>query len=879
MGKSALLEYVAARAIGCRVSRAGGVQSEMELAFAGVQQLCAPMLDRLQRLPSPQREALSVAFGLSGGVVPDRFLVGLAVLGLLSEVAEERPLVCLVDDVQWLDRASVQVLEFVARRLVAESVGMVFAVRESPEERLLASLPELVLEGLGISEARALLGSAIGWSLDEEVRDRIVAEARGNPLALLELPGGLTPAELASGFAPPVAMPLAERIEESFRRRLVKLPTETRRLLLVAAAEPVGDPLRVWGAAELLGIGVEAADAAGTAGLCEFGARVRFSHPLARSAAYRLASPVEQREAHRMLAEVTDPRVDPDRRVWHLAQATSGHDEVVASELEHSAARAQGRGGLAAAAAFLERSFALTPDPAPRAERALAAARAKAQAGAFDAALGLLAAAEAAPLAEFQQANAELLRGQVAFASSRDGDASPQLLKAAKRLERFDVALARETYLEALSAAMHANRLVIGGGLRKAAEAARAAPPASAQPPSASDLLLDGLALLITENHAAAAPTLKRAVRAFGSETVSIEEATRWLWLASVVAVSLWDDESWDLLSERQIKLARDAGALGMLPNSLNHRASVHLHKGEFAAAVSVIEEAAAISDAMGNEFPPYAFAALAAYRGRERQDSETIETNTKDLVAQGQGVRPTFVGWASAVLYNGLGRYEEALKAAQQAREDELVLSVWAAVELIEAATRSGVPEQAITALERVLASTRASGTDWALGVEACARALLSEDETAERLYRQALERLGRTRARWAIARAHLVYGEWLRRKRRRTDARQQLQIANELFVTMGAHGFAQRAERELLATGETARKRVIETSGQLTSQEAQVARLARDGLSNAEIGARLFISARTVQYHLRNVFTKLGISSRAQLDTTLPSDMGVSR
>ncbi|TMK52220.1 MAG: LuxR family transcriptional regulator, partial [Actinobacteria bacterium] len=534
VGKSALLEYVVEQASGCRVARAGGVQSEMELAFAGLQQLCAPMLDRLERLPPPQRDALGTAFGLTTGVAPDRFLVGLAVLGLLSEVADERPLVCLVDDAQWLDRASLQALEFVARRLFADSVGLVFAVRQSGAEQALAGLPELVVEGLGDGDARALLASVIRWPLDERVRDRIIAETRGNPLALLELPRGLAPAELAGGFGLPV-QPLPARIEDSFQRRLAPLPAETRRLLLVAAAEPVGEPALVWGAAARLGIGVEAGDAAESEGLFELGARVRFRHPLVRSAIYRAASGQDRRDAHRALAEVTDPRLDPDRRAWHLAQATSGPDEAVADELERSAGRAQARGGLAAAAAFLERSVELTLEPVRRAERALAAARAQAQAGAFDAALRLLATAEAGPLDELRRAQADLLRGQIAFAVNRGSDAPPLLLAAAKRLESLDVGLTRETYLEALSAAMYAGRFVAGGGLRDAAEAARAGPPAS-QPPPAPDLLLDGLALLITEGYAASAPTLKRALRAFSSESISRKEGLRWLWLACPTA-------------------------------------------------------------------------------------------------------------------------------------------------------------------------------------------------------------------------------------------------------------------------------------------------------------------------------------------------------
>jgi DNA-binding CsgD family transcriptional regulator len=872
VGKSALLELVVARATGCRVARAAGVQSEMELAFAGLHQLCSPTLDRLERLPAPQRGALETAFGLTGGAAPDRFLVGLAVLGLLSEVAEEQPLVCLVDDAQWLDRESLHTLEFVARRLFAESVGLIFAARPAEQEQPLAGLPELVIEGLRDGDARGLLHSVIKWPLDDRVRDRIVAETRGNPLALLELPRGLTPTELAGGFGLPGAPPLAGRIEESFQRRLAPLPVMTKRLLLVAAAEPLGDAILVWRAAERLAIDPEVASAAESERLVEFGTRVTFRHPLVRSAIYRSASLQERREVHRALAEATDPGLNPDRRAWHLAQAAPGPDEEVALELERSAGRAQARGGLAAAAAFLERSAALTLDPGRRAARALAAARANAQAGAFDAALRLLATAEAGPLAELDQARVELLRGQIAFASSKGGDASPLLLKAARHFEPIDVGLARDTYLEALSAAVYAARFVTGGVLREAAEAARAAPPAS-QPSNAPDLLLDGVALLITDGYAAGAPTLKRALSAFSGESGSREEALRWLWLACPIAIRLWDDESWDLLSTRHVDLAWDAGALGILPIALNQRAGLCLYKGDFAAAASMIEEAKAISEAAGSQLPPYASLGLAAFRGREVEASALIEASTADVRADGEG--PTLLQWANAVFYNGLGRYQDARAAAQRACEHEgLGVFGWGLVELVEAGARSGGREVATAALERLAERTRASATDWALGIEARSRALVSDGQAAGPLYREAIERLSRSRIAIHLARAHLLYGEWLRRERRRAEAREQLRTAHEMFITMGAEAFAERTRRELLAAGETARKRVIETSSQLTAQEAQVARLARDGLTNPEIGARLFISPSTVQYHLSKVFMKLNISSRMQLHRALPSD-----
>jgi DNA-binding CsgD family transcriptional regulator len=864
VGKTALLEYAISSASGFRVARAVGIESEMELTFAALQQLCAPMLDRLARLPGPQQDALRVAFGLSSGDAPDRFLVGLAVLSLLSTVAEDQPLLCVVDDAQWLDGASAQALAFVARRLLAESLGFVFAAREPVEG--LRGLPDLVVEGLGDGDARALLRSVITWPLDERVRDRFVAETRGNPLALLELPRGLTPAELAGGFRLPDAPRRSGRIEDSFRRRLAGLSRETRRLLLVAAAEPVGDPVLVWRAAQRLGIGAEAA--ADTDGLLAIDATVTFRHPLVRSAVYRAASPDERRAAHRALADATDPEVDPDRRAWHLAQATPGFDEDVASELERSAGRAQARGGLAAAAAFLERAAALTLQPSRRAQRALAAAQAKFQAGAFDAALELVGTAETGPLDELRRARVGLLRGQIAFALRRGSDAPPLLLKAAESFEPLDGRLARETFLEALAAGLFAGRLASGGSVVEIARAARAAPPSS-HPSRASELLLDGLALVITEGHDAGRPTLTRAVEAFRRENIPREERLRWLWLASRAAALLWNDEAWDVLSARFVRLAREAGALTVLPLALTTHSGVLMFSGEFAMASSLVEEVAVVNEATGTSLAPYAALALVAFQGREAEASQLIEAATREVMRRGEGQGLAFIHWATAVLHNGLGRYEDALVAAQQSDEDvhEIWFSTWGSVELIEAATRSGKAEQASAALGRLSQTTAASGSAWAHGVEARSRALLTDGKAAETLYLQAIEALERTRVRLELARAHLLYGEWLRRERRRIDAREQLRHAHALFSQFAMQAFAERARIELQATGEHARKRTPETSDDLTAQEAQISRLAAEGATNPEIAAQLFISPSTVDYHLRKVFRKLGVKSRHQL------------
>ena len=871
VGKTVLLDYLAGRASGCRVARAAGVQSEMELAFAGLHQLCAPMLDHAESLPVPQREALRTAFGLSAGPVPDRFLVGLAVLGLLSETAGERPLVCVVDDQQWLDRASAQALGFAARRLAADPVGLVFAARVPGED--VAGLPELVVEGLAEDDARALLESVLTGltgPLDAQVRDRIIADTHGNPLALLELPRGLTPAQLTGGFGVSSAVPLDGRIEESFGRQLEALPAQTQRLVQLAAADPSGDPVLVWRAAGRLAIGAGAAGPAAEAGLAEFGARVRFRHPLVRSAAYRSASVQTRQELHGALAEATDPAVDPDRRAWHRAQAAPGPDEEVAAELEQSAGRAQRRGGLAAAAAFLERSAGLTLDPARRAQRALAAAQAKHQAGALDAALGLLAMAQAGPLDELQRARGDLLRAQIAFASSHGRDAPPLMLSAAKQLEALDVGLARETYLEAFTAALFVGRLSPAVG--DVARAARMA-PAPPAPARAPDLLLDGLALLVTEGYAAGTPALRRALLAFRSQDISAEEGLSWLWLAERAAMAVWDDETWHILASRHVKLAREAGALSELPLAVRSRILLHTHAGELEEGAALIAEAQAVADATGSQLAPYGATGIAAWRGREAEATELIQATMDGVTSRGEG-RGVTSGYSAALLYNGLGHYDKALAAAELVCEyDDIGVLGWSLTELVEAAVRSGQPARASDALQRLSETTRASGTDWALGTEARSRALLSEGETAENCYREAIERLGRTRMRPAVARAHLLYGEWLRRENRRRDARAELRTAHGLFTTMGIEAFAERARRELLATGDTVRKRTVETVSELTAQEAHIARLAVDGRTNVEIGAQLFLSTRTVEWHLSKVYTKLGVGSRRELRRALAS------
>jgi DNA-binding NarL/FixJ family response regulator len=866
IGKTALIDQAVTSAPDSRVLRTAGREGELELAFAALQQLCAPGLDRLERLPELQRDALSVVFGLGSGDPPDPLLVALAVLTLLSELAAEQPVICVVDDTQWLDRASAQAVGFVARRLANEAVAFLFGARELPDE--VRDLPKMVIKGLTDGDARTLFGSVFPYRLDEPVLDRIVAETHGNPLALLELPRGLSPAQVAGGFGLPVSVPLAGRIEESFRRRLAGLPSPERQLLLVAAADPTGDAVLVWRAAERLGIADSGVEAAEAAGLVDLTAGVVFRHPLVRSAVYGAASARDRRQAHQALAEATDPGVDPDRRAWHRAQATSRPDEDVAADLELSAGRAQARGGFAAAAVFLQRSTELSVDPARRASRALAAAEANRQTGALAAALRLAAQAERGPLDDAQGAQLDLLRAQISFSTDRGGAAPLLLLKAARHLEGLDLRRARETYLDALTAAMFGGRLATGASRLEVAKAATHL-ARSPEPRRASEILLEGLALLVTDGPLASIPALRQAVSGFLSEDVGTEERLRWSWLAGRAASFMWDYDSWDVLTARQVQVARDAGALTLLPLTLSARAGLYMFTGELELAESVLEQADAVADVIDKKSLSYSSLGVAALRGRESIAHELIVTATKEFTARGDGLGLNIALWATAVLNNGVAGYNDAFTAAEQVLDDrhEVMFSPLASIELIEAASRIGKETAATATLERLAESTSASGTDWALAIEARCRALLSHDEAAETLYREAVERLTPTALRLDQARTRLLYGEWLRRERRPREAREQLRTAHRLFTELGMDGFAERARVELRASGEHARKRAVETLTNLTPREAQISQLVAQGATNREIAEQLFLSQATVEYHLRKVFAKLGVKSRTQL------------
>ncbi|MFI7062455.1 ATP-binding protein [Kribbella sp. NPDC050124] len=871
IGKSALLEYVAGNADGCRVAHASGVESEMELPFAGLHQLCAPMLDLAEHLPPPQRATLAVAFGLEFGGPPDRFLVGAAVLSLLAEVADRQPLLCVIDDAQWLDQASAQALTFVGRRLFADRIGVVFGVRDpatAPEWR---GFPELVVGGLADEEAGALLDSVVPGRLDEHIRDRIVSETRGNPLALLELPRGLTAAELAGGFERPDARPLASQIEQNFAQRVQLLPPQTQRLLLTAAAEPVGDVPLLLRALRSLDIPVNASGPAEVAGLIELGARVRFRHPLVRSATYRAAVSADRRAVHQALADAIDPTIDPDRRAWHRAQAADQPDEAVAAELIASADRAQRRGGLAATAAFLQRATELTPDPTTRAGRAVTAAQATMRAGAFEPALKLLVTADEWSPDELHQATVNLLRAQIAFASGHGATAAQLLLDAARRLEPLDLQLARDTYLDAMMAAMFAGVLADGSPQTEVAQAARAAPRPST--PRKHDLLLETLAVSFTDGYPAAVPLARDAIAAFADESRADPGDLRWLWLASRTAVDLFDFEHWDVLTARHVQLGRELGDLSQLPLVLNSRLHLHLFGGEVPAAAALLAEIRTIADATGIGLAPYGAIGLAVMRGRVDEATPLIAATLEEVTTRGEGAGMSYTRWANAVLLNSIGRYPEALASAQAASADpnDLGVASWSLPELIEAAVRAGQRELGTEALDRLTELAQATGTDWALGLLDRSTALLTPGPDAESGYQWAIDRLGRTRVRMDLARSHLLYGEWLRRAGRRQDARAQLRTAYEMLTAAGSDAFAERARRELAAAGEAVDERAGRAADVLTAQEAHIAELAGSGLTNAQIGAQMFLSQHTIEWHLRKVFTKLGITSRRQLGPIL--------
>ena len=864
IGKSALLERLIVMASGFQVVRAVGVQGEVDLPYAGLHQLSKSMLDDISILPPPQADALRVALGLTSGEANNPFLVGLAVLTLMSEVARTQPLLCVVDDAQWLDLPTTQSLAFVARRLGADSVGLVIASRTSVQH--FDGLLELEVNGLAPTDARALLDSVIMGRLDDGVRERFLAETRGNPLALMELPHTLSPADAAAGIIQQHGDVLSDRIEASFQQRLEPLPEETRQLLLLAAAEPLGDHLLLLRAASHLNLRIESAEAAEEAGLIEIRERVAFRHPLVRSAVYRSATRSERRRVHAALAEATDATLEPDRRAWHRAQATSTPDEEIAAELERTAARAKARGGLTAAGAFLERAAMLTPEIHTRADRALAAAELLLEAGAFESVENLLRVIETQQMHDLQAARVERLHAIVTLEQSEDEqertEAVLRLLTAAKRLMQLDAALGLASRQQALEHGFWLGPDAVSA----VAEAIEDAPAPDQSSPR--ELMVHGRARLYSDGYPAGTDLLRSAMIAFRDSEHLEESDLPFVWDTAGIALSLWDFDSLATVCRRTVQLARDVGAFLTLPKALASWASCKVVAGDFSAAATLFAEADAIGDATQRGYDYHrglfdAFAyeyeeALARLDEGEARDPRSAWT----------------VAHARAVVHNAAGQYELALEHAQRSSDSHpLGVRGTALIEIIEAATRCGEHERAKTALEPLLDRTQRGGTDWAHGLQARCVALVSDDAAAEPLYQEAIECLARARTRPDLARAHLVYGEWLRRSGRRIDAREQLRIAHDLFGEIGMPVFSERARRELAATGATARKRTDDRRADLTAQESLIARLAADGYTNPEIGAQLFLSPRTVQYHLRKVYPKLGISSRRQLRTVARS------
>jgi DNA-binding CsgD family transcriptional regulator len=872
IGKTALMRYCAGEADGCRVLQVAGVESEFEIPFAALHQLCSSMLQHLATLPEPQEQALRVAFGLTSGSTPDTFVVGLAVLSLLSAVAALKPLVCQIDDAQWLDRASSQVLAFIARRLHAEPVLLLFAVRETNDAPLLPGLPDLILAGLSDRDAKALLAANVAGPLDDQVRDRIVAETRGNPLGLIELPKGMGAAELAGGFGRPTPTTRAGSIQDLYLRRVRALPAASQRLMVLAAADPTGDAVLVRRAARAMGIGPDAVFAAEQDQLLEIGVRVRFRNPLVRSAAYSAATDQDRTDAHLALAMATDPLVDPEHRAWHRATAARAPDETIASDLERTAITAQERAGLAAAATFLERAAELSVDPRLKAERALAAAQTHLHAGTFDAAIALIAVAATNAVDDLQRARVELLTGQIGAAAGAGSQASLRLLESAARLDALDAPLARETYLQAWWAAVLAGTYAAPGGTVEAvSRAARSATRCTA--PRVCDLLLDGLTTVFTEGRAAAAPPLRAAIDLFLTGTLSDSDWIRWGRSASTAAFTLWDVDSWIELSTRQVELARSSGALGPLVLALNLNSFMVTSRGELNTAAALVDEKTAVSEITGVRMASYGAPLLAAYRGRLEELETHIVTADTELASSGDGYALQVASHATAVLNNGLGRYAAALIAAREVAYDAVFLAPHALCELVEAAVRTNERVVAEDALERLVLHSLPD-SDWSAGIVARARGLLSDGDAADHWYNESIMRLARTPLRPELARSRLVYGEWLRGEDRRAEARQQLRLAHDAFVEMGAEAFAERARCELVATGEKVRRATRETRTELTPQEAQIVELVRDGHTNPEIGAQLFLSARTVEWHLRKVFAKLGVTSRRELRDATSSE-----
>jgi DNA-binding CsgD family transcriptional regulator len=873
IGKTALLEWAISSANDFRAVRALGIESEMELGFAGLHQLVVPFLSRLERLPAPQRHALASAFGLIAGGPPDRFQVGLATLTLLADVAADAPLLCVIDDTQWLDLESADILGFVARRLCADRIAFLFAIREPIERRVsLAGLPELQIDGLIDLDARKLVASVATGPVDGQVSQRIIAETQGNPLAILELTAELTPRQLSDSLLLPNPLPIGSRLQQRFIRQLKGLPAATQTLLLLAAAEPSGDAVVLWRAAKALGLDRQAVAPAEAQRLLVVGPQVVFRHPLIRSAIYYSAPAAARRRMHEELAAATDPTIDPDRHAWHRAAAAVEPDEEVAAELAQCGQRAQRRGSYSSAAAFLSRAAELTPDPSIRRPRLLAAAEGALMAGAPDRAQALLDEAMPGLKDSLQHARARSLEGGVRLALGHGGETASRLLEAARSMRPFDVTLARQTLLGALEAAVYIHPATTGPILRAIAGEAMSLPRPRQTPARAADYLLDGYAALVIAGYPSAAPILRQAIQPMANGDLDATDGLRWLGLVSLAAQSLFDDGASYTLATRWVRLAREHATLTILPIALAYLGGAELAAGRLKECDALTGQSLEISAATGNPGMLGAAARgnayLLAWRGDEAEARATAAVHLAYALERGQTGIVHFARYALLVLELGLGRYGAALENAFPIYDDDPPSAgSWVLPNLVEAAVRSGHESAARDALNRLCERARASGTPLALGLLARSRALLTADAEVESLYGESIDHLGQCSAKPELARSHLLFGEWLRRQGRRRDAREQLRTAHDMLASMGIDAFAERARVELLATGEHARKRTVETQDELTPQERQIARLVRDGARNQEIAAQLFISTSTVQYHLVKVFRKLGVTSRTQL------------
>jgi DNA-binding CsgD family transcriptional regulator len=875
VGKSALLAYAGQHAEDTQVVRMVAVESEKNLGFAAVHQLLMPFLPFGDRLPEPQCRALGVAFGLVSGPPADRFLVGLAVLTLLSDVAETRPVLCVVDDAQWLDAESADLLSFVARRLLADRVGLLFGIRETAdaEEPRLLDLPSLRISGLPEQAAHELLATSISQPIDPSVAARIVAETEGNPLALVEAARELDWDQLGGRAPLPDPLPVGHRLELTFRRRVRELPPDTQALLLLAAACAPGQGHLLWQAAAELGIPESASLPAEAAGLVDFSPQARFSHPLIRSAVYHGATATERRLAHRALASASDPELDVVSRAWHLAAAATRRDEGVAAELDAAARRTRSRGGYAATAVLLERAAQLTPAAESRAERQLAAAETHVLAGTMDRADVLAVEATRGLRNPLSAAQATHLRGRIQAACGRVAEAVVALVNAAERLRLLDPHAAREALLSALESAAFAGWASSALLLEEIARTAGRLPPTGDPPDSVPNLLLRAHTARLTRGYAAGVPAMRAAVLAVLGEDLDADLVLRHFELTTIGAVDLLDDAAVEALTTRWIEQARESGALAKLASGLAFRSTfVDGQSGRLAAAWTVDAEARELGEVTHNPavVPPTGAhrVILLALSGREAEARETAAAVAREAPTRGAAGEAALAAYGLGVLEIGLGNYAAAVGCLEPAYKDDTpLIGTYALPDLVEAAARGGRRGLAQSALQRLADRAGSTATPLALGLLARSEALLANPDEAEPKYEAALPLLGRTLAAPQLARAHLLYGEWLRRQRRRRESRDQLRQALDMFEGMGLDAFAERTRVELRATGERVLRRRVGTPPELTPQEAQIAALVSRGQANREIATQLFVSPSTVEYHLRKVFRKLGLTSRTQL------------